>query len=87
MAQFTAETFAFAPAPVPEPATILLLGSALALMTAYVRANAGPGARTPDPVGGRGVAGDAARKNRHRLGGAHEDLRRHGREGYPQAPM
>ena len=33
MAQFTAANFAVAPAPVPEPATILLLGSGLALMT------------------------------------------------------
>ena len=32
MGQFTADNFAFAPA-VPEPATILLLGSGLALMT------------------------------------------------------
>ena len=33
MAQLRAENFAFAPTPVPEPATILLLGSGLALMT------------------------------------------------------
>ena len=33
IAQFTAENFTVAPAPVPEPATILLLGSGLALMT------------------------------------------------------
>ena len=37
MAQFTAENFTFAAAPVPEPATLLLLGSGMALMAGLGR--------------------------------------------------
>ena len=37
MAQFTTENFNFAAAPVPEPATLLLLGSGMALMAGLAR--------------------------------------------------